>query len=107
MYCIKLCFNVKKSQKNFIGGLMKREKFWLRIKKWQNMHRKLEEHKRKKIIKKLDKQVRDKKMEHEEKKKEYANEEKKRKRVDEKLEKIFREKREELERKRIGLFEKY
>jgi uncharacterized membrane protein YukC len=86
VYYIKLCLNVKKSQ---------------------NMHRKLEEHKRKKIIKKLDKQVRDKKMELEEKKKEYANEEKKRKRVDEKLEKILREKREELERKRIGLFEKY
>jgi hypothetical protein len=107
VYYIKLCLNVKKSQKYFIGELMEGEKFWLRIKKWQNMHRKLEEHKRKKIIKKLDKQVRDKKMELEEKKKQYANEEKKRKRVDEKLEKILREKREELERKRIGLFEKY
>jgi hypothetical protein len=66
----------KKSQKYFIGEIMEGEKFWLRIKKWQNMHRKLEEHKRKKIIKKLDKQVRDKKMELEEKKKQYANEKK-------------------------------
>jgi hypothetical protein len=86
---------------------MEGEKFWQRLKKCQNMHRKLEEYKRKKIIKRLDKQVRDKKMELEEKKKEYANEGKKRKQVDEKLEKMIREKREELERKRIGLFEKY
>ena len=83
---------------------MDRQEAWKKLKEYRIVIRKMEEHKRGKILKRLEKQVRDKQKEFDEKKKEYANEEKKRNQIHEKLEEILREKRKELEKETIERF---